>query len=158
MIKQSLAVFLFMACATFAHGEEPSPTPKTFSAHICGFMGESYQIELHGKAISYTTFGPGHSHTRQTTITPTEAQWHEFRQSLDELNIWQWRKDYPNQGTMDGTQWSLEIDYADHALTTKGDNSYPEAGGKPNGRPEPAKAFRQYLAAVQKLIGGKAFQ
>jgi hypothetical protein len=65
---------------------------------------------------------------------------------------------HADNGTMDGTQWSLEVAFADHTLKTHGDNNYPEASGKPNGKPERTKAFERYLDAVRKLIGGKAFE
>jgi hypothetical protein len=91
-------------------------------------------------------------------VTPTAAQWREFRQTLDELNVWQWRAEYPSGGTADGTQWSLELAWDGHALKAHGDNSYPDPGGKPNGKPQPTKAFVRYLAAVKKLIGGKSFE
>ncbi|HEY8835624.1 MAG TPA: hypothetical protein VIM09_08570, partial [Chthoniobacterales bacterium] len=58
---------------------------------------------------------------------------------------------------VDGTQWMLDIVYADHSLTAHGDNNYPDATGKPNGSPEPTEAFNRYLAAIKKLIGGKSF-
>lgn len=150
-------LFLFLASLMMS-AAEPSAVPKRFNAYIGGFMGASYKLELHDGVLTYTAFGGGHSNPKQKTIKPTEAQWREFRQTLDELKVWQWRDKYPNNGTMDGTQWSLDIAFADRALKTRGDNNYPDATGKPNGEPETTKAFTRYLAAVQKLIGGKAFE
>jgi hypothetical protein len=44
-------------------------------------------------------------------IKPTEKAWQAFRTTLDALNVWCWRADYPNQGVCDGTNWSVEIVY-----------------------------------------------
>lgn len=138
--------------------DKSSLVPARFSAQIGGFMGASYTVELHGDALIYSSFESGHRNGKHTKVTPTAAQWRDLRQTLDDLKIWQWRADYPSQGTVDGTQWSLEIAYADHALKTQGSNSYPDASGKPNGQPDPTIAFSRYLAAIKKLIGGRSFE
>lgn len=151
-------VALFAIPCVLTSAAELSPIPQRFSAHIGGFMGASYSVELRDGVLTYTIFGKGHTNRKQETITPTEAHWREFRQTLDNLRIWQWRTDYPTNGVVDGTQWSLDIAYTDHTLHTHGDNNYPGQTGKPNGEPEPTKAFNQYLVAVQKLLGGKTFQ
>lgn len=150
-------LFLLTAVTMMSAADSPS-IPKHFSAYIGGFMDESYQLELRDSTLTYTIFGGGHTNPKRATVTPTAAEWREFRQALDNLKVWQWRADYPTNGTIDGTQWSLYISYAGHAIKTHGDNSYPDSTGKPNGKPEFTKAFTRYLNAVKKLTGGKAFQ
>jgi len=147
--------FLFEVSAISA--PQPSSIPKHFNAYIGGFMGVSYKVELREGILTYTVW-QNPSNQKATTITPAETQWHEFRQTLDELKIWQWRGNYPNKNVKDGTQWSIDIIYADRVLKTKGDNSYPDDAGKPNGKPEPTEVFNRYLSAVQKLMGGKTFR
>ena len=137
--------------------DEQSQAPTRFTARIGGFLGASYSVELRDGALLYTSSERGLRNQKHATLTPTAAQWRDFRQTLDDLKIWRWRADYPRQGTVDGTQWMLDIAYADHALTARGDNNYPDAAGKPNGRPETIEAFNRYLAAIKKLIGGKSF-
>ena len=136
---------------------KPSPVPKRLSAYVGGYMGVSYSVELHKDTLTYTTFDDGHTNPEHATITPSAAQWSEFRRTLYDLKLWQWRNEYPNTDILDGTQWSLDIAYADHALKTHGDNSYPDAHGKPNGKPNSTKVFNRYLASVEKLTG-KDFQ
>src|SRR5947209_874401 len=149
-LQINLGLALFMLAATTICAVEVSPLPKRFSAHIGGFLGASYGVELKDGILSYTKSSRGGSAREQKTITATPAQWREFRQSLDELKVWQWRADYPTHGVVDGTQWALDIDYSDHTLHARGSNNYPDDTGKPNGSPEQTKAFRRYLAAVQK--------
>jgi hypothetical protein len=153
-----VATLSLLAIGTMISGADLPPVPKHFSASIGGFMGSSYQLELDGDTLTYTTTGRGHRDSQRATITPTPAQWREFREALDALKVWQWRADYPTNGTVDGTQWALDIEYADHSLKTRGSNCYPDSTGKPNGKPESTKTFNLYLAAIKKLTGGKTFQ
>jgi hypothetical protein len=141
-----------------ASAEEAALIPARFTARIGGFLGATYDIELRRDGVSYTKFGAGHRKPSVTIIRPTTAQWGEFRLALDELRVWQWRSEYPNTGTRDGTQWALDIAYGDRALKTMGDNNYPTAAGKPNRKPQMTEAFGRYLAAVEKLLGGKTFK
>lgn len=138
--------------------EGDSPAPVHFSASIGGFMGASYTVELRDGVLTYTSSERGHRNEKQTKLTPTSEEWRAFRKTLDDLEVWQWRADYPNNGTADGTQWSLQIAYLDRTLNTRGDNNYPDARGQPNGKPEPTKVFQRYLAAIRKLIGGGNFE
>jgi hypothetical protein len=132
--------------------DEPSSIPKHFTAYIGGFFGPSYRIELNDGVVTY------YRNKERLTITPTPVQWYDFRQALDQLKVWRWRTNYPSQGTADGTQWSLEIAYGDHALKSSGSNNYPDLNGEPNNKPQWTQTFGFYLAAVRKLIGDKNFE
>ena len=151
-------MLLLLAAGPVISGAEPSHIPKQFSASIGGFMGGGYKLELRDGILTYTTFRGGYSNPRRTTVRPKAAQWRDFRQALDWLKVWRWRAEYPNKQAKDGTQWTFEIAYADRTIKSHGDNSYPDSTGKPNRKPEPTKAFEDYLDAVQKLIGGKTFR
>jgi hypothetical protein len=156
-ILRCVTLILLLACVV-SSATEPPEIPKTFSTDIGGFMGSSYSVELHNGVLTYTSSGFGHSNPKRESFTPTTAQWREFRQALDDLKVWQWRSRYPNNGTADGTQWSVKIIYTDRRLHAHGDNNYPDVGGKPSGSPDPPKSFERYLAAVQQLLGGKNFR
>ncbi|MDR3405497.1 MAG: hypothetical protein P4L99_23580 [Chthoniobacter sp.] len=152
------ATLLFLAAVPLMSAVEPTPIPERFNAYIGGFLGSSYQLELHDGVLTYTKFEGGHNNPKRTTVTPTAESWRDFRKTLDDLKVWRWRVTYPSNGTSDGTQWSLDVAYADHTIKTHGDNSYPDSVGKPNGQPEPTEAFKRYLDAVKKLTGGKTFE
>src|SRR5436190_17757338 len=147
-MKIRLTSLCFATLFTFALADnlsatEPSFVPKTFTAYIGGFNGPSYLVELHDGALTYTSGLRGariHS-----SITPTPAQWRKFRETLDVLDVWHWRSDYSNETIRDGTQWQLTLEYTDRAVKTGGSNAFP-------------KQFDPYLAAVQKLLDGKAFK
>jgi len=152
------ATLVLVSSAPMVAGDEPSLVPKRFSAQIGGFRAHSYSVELRDGTLNYTSFGPGRSNPQHTVITPTEAQWREFRQALDDLKVWQWRAEYHNTGTLDGTGWSLDVAYADRTINTSGYNAYPDATGEPYFQGSPTNAFKRYLAAIKKLIGGLNFE
>jgi hypothetical protein len=154
-------LFSIALLCSVSFAAEPTFAPKKLRAVIGGFLGSTYVVELRDGALRYTQkrgTSAGYGVISSATVTPTVQQWQEFRKFIDQLNIWQWRADYPSQGTQDGTQWSLEIAYADHALQTHGNNSYPDSSGKPNGKAIPTEAFNRYLAAIKKLIGDRSFE
>lgn len=138
---------------------EPSPVPTKFRAHIGGFLGGDYVVELRDGALTYSARGRDRGAASQVErILPTSAQWLEFRRSLDELNVWQWKGDYANQKVRDGTQWSIDLAYADRSLASMGSNNFPDSTGRPNGKPETTESFKRYLAAVTRVLGGRAFE
>ena len=152
---------ILVLCAAFATrvlADEPVPKPATFKASIGGFFGSTYRVELQDGTLRYTKTQPGGQKPKTETVTPTPEQWRAFREALDEVKVWKWKKDYINSSVADGTQWALEITYADHTLKTRGSNSYPDDAGEPSAKPDPTKAFARYLQAVEKLLGGKSFQ
>jgi hypothetical protein len=138
-----------------AFAEEPNTIPYEFKATLGGFDGPSYKVELRNGALYYSV---GHiSKGNPIKITPSPKDWKEFREALDNLNIWQWQINYPNLEVLDGTQWSLRIKYQDQSLETGGSNSYPKKGGEPSNDTEYTEEFSKYTEAVRKLLGGKEF-
>lgn len=132
--------------------------PEVFTASVGGTEGTSYSVELRDGIIFYSdhAFDPKASQAR---IKVSAEDWREFRKSLDNLKVWDWRPDYPNPGNIkDGTQWAVTLQFADRKLVSKGDNNYPDASGKPVGKPDCSESFNAFLAAVKKLIGGREFQ
>ncbi len=141
--KLSFVALLLFSAISSMFAAEQSVVPKTFSAYIGGNNGPTYLIELHDGTLTYTS-GP-RGDPNHTKITPTAAQWREFRQTLDELDIWRWNPAYPNKPVEDGTQWQINLEYTDHALKAEGSNNF-------------LKQFDRYPAAVQKVLGGKDFK
>ena len=118
-------------------------------------MRASYRVELSDGTLTCTTFGPRRSNPQHTVITPTEAQWREFRQTLGDLKVWQWRGEYVDPGTVDGMGWSLDVAYDDDEVKSSGYNVYPNATGEPVGGS--TSTFRRYHAALKSLTGGCAW-
>ena len=69
----------------------------------------------------------------------SSEQWEEFWRVIDEIDAWQWDKDYFNEGVLDGTQWELVIDRkGKRRRRIFGSNDYP-----PN--------FKLLIDAINKL-------
>ena len=151
-----LLVVLGTMLATSPCGAQTNAAPQVFKATIGGFLGTTYSVELRGDTLVYSVAdGPKKASPKE--VTPTTKQWNQFRRSLDEIKVWQWRTNYPNPGAYDGTQWSVDIRYPDRALKAEGDNNYPDRAGKPGGL-KVTKTFGLYTAAIRKLLGGLEFQ
>ena len=131
---------------------EPPVRPQLLRASIGGHFGPSYSLELTDQtlfcmALSDELPDPA------WLVEPTAEQWRAFRRALDKINVWQWQADYPNPGVCDGTGWSFEVAYSDHALDSGGSNNYPDAQGDPTNSPERKKTFDRLLRAITKLTG-----
>ena len=59
-------------------------------------------------------------------IVPTGSGLADFSKSLDDLNVWEWKKYYSNSNIMDGVQWSLFIRTHSKELDSGGSNDFPE--------------------------------
>ena len=59
-------------------------------------------------------------------IVPSSSGLADFSKSLDELNVWEWKKYYSNSNIMDGVQWSLTIRTDSKELDSGGSNDFPE--------------------------------
>lgn len=148
------AALLFVPLVTAAEAARPT----RLAVSIGGFKGFSYAIELRGDRLSYTRSGGGLAKPETAAISPTDAQWQAFRRSLDALKVWKWRAAYENPTTVDGTNWTLEVAYADRRVRSGGRNRYPAATGQPSADHAPTTTFRRYLAAVRALAGGREFE
>ena len=78
-------------------------------------------------------------------ITDNEVD--EFLKTCDEIKLWSWKKEYFDQGVMDGTQWELKIKKAGklRGRNISGSNSYPQ----------PIDNFNKFIIAINKLAGSE---
>ena len=132
---------------------EPPFRPLLLRAQIGGYFGSSYAVELSDRTLTYTALGDTLLLPAHRQVEPTDEQLRAFRRALDKINVWQWQAHYPNPGVCDGTHWSFEVAYSDHALETGGDNNYPDAQGEPSNSPEGTKTFERLSGAIRKLTG-----
>ena len=97
------------------------PIPIKFIYEEGGF-GVSSKLELI-KGTFYET--PQFEQTALKLGQASLEKWISFRYLLDHLNAWKWQSNYSNYSILDGTQWSLEIEYGDAKIACSGSNSYP---------------------------------
>ena len=63
----------------------------------------------------------------QDFITPTNKDWELFWDVVDTTDVWNWEKDYIDQGVLDGVQWELMIDKkGKQRRRIYGSNKYPK--------------------------------
>ena len=156
--RRLLCALLFFILAPGLRAAEPAPTPRRLSAVIGGFLGKTYRVELEGEKLIYTVLNPGNRVAARETITPKPAQWTEFWRTLDEIGVWRWHSEYLNPAVLDGTQWSLDLAEAGHAVKAHGSNTYPEADARPSRDATPTKTFNHYLAALRTLLDNRPFE
>ena len=136
------------------HAEDQKPTfvdkPTVMSVMIGGAFGQSYEVTYDGRELRYYSaknfFDLKTKKAR--VIKPTDAQWQSFSDELERINAWKWKRDYTNPKMHDGVSWRAIVSYETsdaRDLVSYGSNSYP---------PD----FKAFLAAIQKLIGGKKFE
>lgn len=152
------ALWFLVSSVRVMSAGEPSPIPKHFIARLGYSTGRQCYVELQDGILNYEFSYRGLSYRNPETITPTEAQWREFRKALDDLNVWQWRPAYEKEEMSRGCYWSVDIAYSDRALKVRGRDSYPDAVGKPEGDPEYTEAFNRFLKAINKLVGRIVFR
>jgi len=126
--------------------------PKKLFVHIGGYGAPFHSIELSEREVSYKVEGK-----QSQSLTPTEKQWTNFRKALDSIGVWAWKKEYETPGSVDGTNWRLEITYEDAQVSSYGRNSYPKANGSLCDSPCEADEFNEFVEAVRALIGGLDF-
>lgn len=104
---------------------------KKIEAHIGGYFGGYYQVEvdLEHNLVSWTTGGEGElEETVHRNIRSATAK--KLLEQLELLNLLNWEAEYVDPGTLDGTQWHVEIVMDGHSITKHGSNEYPEQWGK----------------------------
>ena len=94
----------------------------------------------------------------KSVINPSPSDWEEFRDLLDELKVWNWQKSYePLARTMDGTHWSVSIEYEDFQIESKGSNAYPNHLLPEIAHGDDSGDWVKFREGVSKLVGGNAF-
>lgn len=146
--------FVAMLCPAVASERLDVPTKFAARTEMGGYTRSSgYSVEVEGPALLYRTPQNG----KTIRIFPTRQQWREFRREIDEIDVWKWRSRY-HRNVKDGMSWSLHIEYSDRALETSGYEGVPEEASKPGScSPTTAKPFKRFVAAVQRLTGGRSF-
>ena len=101
---------------------------ESFNFFIGGFGGDCDRVCLEDN-ILYQDSPMHEDELRQPFIEGlklTDDQIYLFWKRLDELDIWNWSKEYNDPDTLDGTQWSLKINkQGGKKLKIYGSNAYP---------------------------------
>ncbi len=126
--------------------EEDIFCPEVFRAQIGGFPGPFYEVSWDEALLKWTDF------EKLETIRPEAIDWQRFWSELDKIKIWEWEQRYDNPHVLDGTSWSVHIEYQGKSLKSSGSNAYPDSKGA-----APGKVFKKFCRAVSNLVDGKDF-
>jgi hypothetical protein len=114
---------------------------KRIVASVGGYFGTSYTFEVEfitGK-ITYKVREDGIVQPSLTLQMDNEVI-NTFREALSKRRIFDWKKEYIEPNTLDGTHWSLDIELEDSSIHINGSNAYP-------------KEWRIFCKDIQKLTG-----
>lgn len=84
-------------------------------------------------------------------IKPTKEQWVEFWKKMDEIDIWNWNRDYYAL-CLDGVKWKIKIVQGDRKIESYGSNAYPDLNPK-HSTDYLSPTFKKFVNAFKDLTG-----
>jgi hypothetical protein len=124
--------------------------PASFEFYIGGSVGPSLYVRLvdDGRLLYEWASAGGYSGVVMEA-SPTGEEWAQFRETAGRLGVWEWEPEYVSAySCCDVTYWHLSLEMDGHSIVARGANAYPGSPG-----PEVSKQFREFRAAVERLIG-----
>ena len=132
--------------------ETDFPTRLKFT--IGGFNNQCHEVEWKRGNLWYRRAMSTYLWEPAVRVTPAEEQWAAFWRELEIAGVWQWQADYPSD-ILDGTQWSLIVQYRERRIRCEGSNAYP---GSPGPDYSPNGDFAHFLKALRSLTGQPAIR
>ena len=116
---------------------------ETLDFQIGGFGSQTDRIIYRDNKVNHELF---ESDYILKSIEPSAKEWEQFFDVMDNLKVWSWKKDYNDEGMLDGTQWELIIKIkGKRGRKIYGSNAYPEPKG----------TFKSFIEALNKLSKSK---
>ena len=60
------------------------------------------------------------------TYSPSNEEWNKFLESIERLDVLNWKESYIDPSISDGTEWLFQIRTESFEIETGGSNAYPE--------------------------------
>ena len=116
---------------------------ETLDFQIGGFGSQTDRIIYRDNKVNHELF---ESDYILKSTEPSTKEWEQFFDVIDNLKVWSWKKDYNDEGMLDGTQWELIIKIkGKRGRKIYGSNAYPEPKG----------TFNSFIKALNKLSKSK---
>ena len=116
---------------------------ETLDFQIGGFGSQTDRIMYRDNKVNHELF---ESYYILKSTEPSTKDWEQFFDVMDNLKVWSWKKDYNDEGMLDGTQWELIIKIkGKRGRKIYGSNAYPEPKG----------TFKSFIEALNKLSKSK---
>ncbi len=127
--------------------------PTAFEFYLGGSVGPSLYVRLVDGRLLYEWASAGGYSGVVMEASPTPEEWARFRETVDRLGVRGWEPEYVSaHSCCDVTYWHLRMEMDGHSVVVRGANGYPGSSG-----PEVSKQFREFRAAVERLIGRDSF-
>jgi len=133
--------------------------PRALEVYVGNFGGPSYGVWWDGSRLVYESFLSGYEERRQVVLSPSQAQWGRFWQTMDRIDVWSWGGRYepaerfePVEQVRDGTHWSLTLSRGDRSVQSSGDSRGPGSADL-----DDSESFGDFSEAVSRLAGGRPF-
>ncbi len=131
-------------------GEPSAIAPSTFEFYIGGSVGPSLYVRMVDGRLLYERASAGGYSGVVMEASPTPEEWGRFMETADRLGIREWEPEYVSaHSCCDVTYWHLRIEVDGRQIVVRGASGYPGSAG-----PEVSREFREFRAAVERLIGG----
>ena len=116
---------------------------ETLDFQIGGFGSQTDRIIYRDNKVNHELF---ESDYILASNEPSDQDWEQFFDVMDNLKVWSWKKDYNDEGMLDGTQWELIIKIkGKRGRKIYGSNAYPEPKG----------TFKSFIKSLNKLSKSK---
>ncbi len=89
-----------------------------------GFRGPSIEIMYKKNNFEISFMNQGHFVTHYIK-QPSKIKWDKFFLFLDDIKIWEWKKEYIDPNILDGTQWEIKISNSYKKIKSYGSNKFP---------------------------------
>ena len=125
---------------------------------IGGFHQGHERLVLESNKISVI----GDYQVTLVTHNPSDEDWKEFSQSLEQLKVWDWKESY-QADILDGTQWSLLVRTTRYLMAqspfgTLDDKTVPYSEIKCGGSNAFPPNFSKFITSINKLINQDFFE
>jgi hypothetical protein len=98
---------------------------KRIEASNGGYFGTSYTFKLDFDRGKLNWEARGDDFEPGLMLQVDIASMNIFREALSKCRILSWKNEYIDPNTLDGTQWSLDIEFDDLCVEKSGSNAYP---------------------------------
>jgi hypothetical protein len=113
---------------------------KRIEAFIGGYFGTSYTVEVEFERGKITWEASGDDFEPALMIQMDNESMNTFKEAMSKCRILSWKNNYTDPHILDGTQWSLDIEFDDSRIEKSGSNTYP-------------KEWKRFCKVIQKLTG-----
>jgi hypothetical protein len=122
-------------------------------------------VELREGRLVLRATGYGCDPNVYTIVVPPAERWVVFWMKVESLGVWRWKREYVRL-MLDGSSWTLDLEYEGRRLHSEGSNAWPKrfgllagavrhlATGEP---PRPPKAVRRRLRVHRRELAREKF-